>query len=697
MNKITINQSNLKIEFLIDDEKHIYYSYLGTKDKNFIDYPAVNSPLCQIETSEHNHSGSHCFKHLESPFSLNAKYVSHREIKNDKGYELIITLRDDCWENEIHYIFYNNTSGFSTYSVLKNISSAPLHLEYVSTFYLYGFAGDKVKASDGLFLHKATNSWHCEAQWKKTSFLDLGLFNGNQNLSMKSFKITNTGGWSTKDHLPMCVVENENAKISLLGQIENNGSWNIELGDHLNHYYISLHGPEFLNNHFVKILKPNESFQTVQVSIAIGNDFESVIQEITKLRRYLVKESDDLKYLPTIYNDYMHALWDGQKEKDIIPLVDIASKVGADIFCIDAGWFGQIPWVDEIGVWEEDPKNYPTMGLKGVCQYIYQKGMKPGLWVEIECMGLKCELIDKLPDDWFFMVNGKRAIRNNRNILNFANPDVYKWAMDKVCKLIDEYQLCYLKNDFNVDTGIGNEYQSDSLGDGLLKHNRAFIRWLNELSNKYPHLTIENCGSGGCRMDYEMLKVCSIQSTSDQTDYRKYPYLCSSVLTAALPEQAAIWSYPVNVIELKDQPVTNEIVATNMVNAVLGRIHLASFINKLSDEQLDLIREGMRFIKNINGFKKTSVPIYPNGISYFYDKEVVGGLINDKEGFLCVWNTSGEGREIRADLSKYNVSEVEIAYPKSLKTDFKYDKEKGVLTYKTDEHYSGRCFRIIRK
>ncbi|MBR4378081.1 MAG: alpha-galactosidase [Bacilli bacterium] len=696
MAKILIEQNNLKIEFLIDDEKHISYSYFGSKDQNYIDFPGFFSPLCQIETSEHTHDGSHCSKHLLSPFSIQSKYVSHKEIISKNKRELIITLKDECWENQIHYVFYNNVNGFSTFSVLKNISPTPLHLEYISSFYLYGFNGGKTNESDGLYLHKATNSWHCEAQWRKTSFLDLGLFNGNQIHSMKSFKISNTGGWSTKDYLPMCVIENQNTNTSLLGQIENNGSWNIELGDHLNHYYLSMHGPEFGNNQFIKLLKPNETFQTVQASVTLGKDFEETIQEITKLRRHLIKPSDDLKHLPIIFNDYMHALWDGQKEQDIIPLVDIASKVGADIFCIDAGWFGQIPWTDEIGEWEEDPTNYPTLGLKGVCDYIYQKGMKPGLWVEIECMGLKCNLINKLPDDWFFIVNGHRAIRNNRNILNFANPEVYKWAMDKVCKLIDNYQLCYLKNDYNVDTGVGNEYNSDSLGEGLLKHNRAFIRWLIELSNKYPHLTIENCGSGGCRMDYEMLKVCPIQSTSDQTDYRKYPYLSSNVLTAVLPEQAAVWSYPVNVIELKDQPVTNEIIATNMVNAILGRIHLASFINKLNDEQLDLIKEGLAFIRSISNFKKEAVPIYPNGISYFYDKEVVGGLINDKEGVLCIWNTSGNSREITVNLEKYGITDVEIAYPKSLKTNYQFNKTNKVLTFKTEEDYSGRCFRLIK-
>ena len=55
MNKILIEHNNLKIEFLINDEKRIFYSYFGTKDTNFIDSPRINSPICQIETSEHDH------------------------------------------------------------------------------------------------------------------------------------------------------------------------------------------------------------------------------------------------------------------------------------------------------------------------------------------------------------------------------------------------------------------------------------------------------------------------------------------------------------------------------------------------------------------------------------------------------------------------------------------------------------------
>ena len=58
------------------------------------------------------------------------------------------------------------------------------------------------------------------------------------------------------------------------------------------------------------------------------------------------------------------------------------------------------------------------------------------------------------------------------------------------------------KIDYNINAGIGTEYHSDSPGDGLLEHNRAYLRWLDGIFTDYPDLVIENCSSGGMRMDY---------------------------------------------------------------------------------------------------------------------------------------------------------------------------------------------------
>ena len=78
---------------------------------------------------------------------------------------------------------------------------------------------------------------------------------------------------------------------------------------------------------------------------------------------------------------------------------------------------------------------------------------------------------------------------------------------------------------------------ADSFGDGLLGHQRAYLQWLDSVFARYPELIIENCSSGGLRMDYALLSRHSIQSTSDQEDYRRYATISANAPSALTPEQ----------------------------------------------------------------------------------------------------------------------------------------------------------------
>lgn len=693
MKTIAFNHYGLKLLFSISKENKICLLSCGLENskpirvkddvKNFFTILEVD----YLENKDNTHRG---LKHFQTAYGMTYRYVGYKETKNEKGIEVIIVTKNDCLEVETHYQFYKDVKAISCFNLVKNINNKPITLTYVSSFHQLGILPINDKST---FLYQATNSWHEEAQWQKHRLFDLGIFNGNGFTSMKRYFLNNTGSWSTKEFLPMMVLENKRKKTSVLVQLENNGSWHLELGDFIGQVYLTASGPEFNDNQWLKVLEPGKEFKSAQATLSFGEDFEEVVQEITKVRRMMRRPSDDLEHLPVIFNDYMHALWDTQTRDTILPLVDIAASVGCEEFCIDAGWFATgSAWWDIVGEWKEESTNFPNGGLRYVIDYIKSKGMKAGIWVEIEALGMNSPLVDWIKDGYVFQIKGRNVINNKRYQLNFAHPEIYQHAMNVIDRLMDLYNLDYLKIDYNVDSGPGTDYESDSVGDGLLKHNRAYIKWLNEVMDKYPQLTIENCGSGGCRMDYEMLKYCPIQSTSDQTNYRKYPYLACNVFTACTPEQAAVWSYPLNDYE-KIMP-TDEVVAMNMCNAMLGRIHLASFIDKLPSHQLDLIKEGIKYYKTLVEFKKKALPIYPKGTARFFDKEVAGGLINDHRIILGVWNTSNKPRTISIDLSKYDVIDAKVGYPLSLDTDYSFDKERMILTVSFKENYGGRIFDL---
>jgi alpha-galactosidase len=93
--------------------------------------------------------------------------------------------------------------------------------------------------------------------------------------------------------------------------------------------------------------------------------------------------------------------------------------------------------------------------------------------------------------------------------------------------------------DYNTDTLEGTAQNADSLGQGLLEHNRAVLNRLDGLLDHYPELVIENCGSGGGRMDYGMLSHTQLQSCTDQEEYLRLPAIATGVSAGVVPSQLA--------------------------------------------------------------------------------------------------------------------------------------------------------------
>lgn len=242
--------------------------------------------------------------------------------------------------------------------------------------------------------------------------------------------------------------------------------------------------------------------------------------------------------------------------------------------------------------------------------------------------------------------------------------------------MVEEYGAEYIKMDYNEDIGIA---------DGLLEERRAYLDWVDEVRRLFPNVLFETCSSGGMRMDYETLRHFSIVSTSDQTDYIRYPYIAGNILSAVLPEQAAVWSYPV-----VGEEIGREQVIVNMVNAMLGRIHLASDIRRLSEENFALVREGVSYYKSLIFVKKSALPYFPLGFTKFGEKVVACGLRTKNKIYLAVWNLNHRD-EIRIPIGE-KIRAVTVGYPKRERTDF--SAKDGELVIMPHDGIFARFFEI---
>lgn len=443
----------------------------------------------------------------------------------------------------------------------------------------------------------------------------------------------------------MAMAENTELGLTWFWQIEHNGSWYWEISNvsardnNADDVYAYLGGPDDLHSAAWKSLKPGETYDTVPVAVGcVRGGFGEGVEALTRYRRVGCEKPRPANLrCPVIFNDYMNCLWGDPTEAKELPLIAAAAKTGCEYFVIDAGWYADLheDWSATIGAWEPSATRWPH-GLKFVLDQIRQAGMIPGLWLEPEVAGQK-SLLARKPDNWFFVRHGKRVLKNSRFLLDFRNPQVRAYLDQVMARVVNEYGAGYIKMDYNVDSLQGTELNADSFGQGLLDHNRAHLDWLDSVLDRYPELIIENCGSGGGRMDYAMLSRLQLQSMTDQEDYLKLPAILVGASAAVLPEQLAIWSYPLANADAEQ-------ASFNMVTAMMCRIHQSGRLDSLPSAASTQITEGIRIYKEIlRKHIPAAVPFYPLGMSDVTNSKtpVALGMRSPQQTLVAVWRIDG--------------------------------------------------------
>ena len=572
-------------------------------------------------------------------------FVGHKEEKTPGGKRLVCTHRDPNLKLRVESVYegFDGIPVVRRHSQVINEGSSAVGIEFLSSAMLHGLA-DPEKYEHELRIHLAFNSWMSEGQWHTFRPSDMG-FVENERTSWSEAHAESIGSWSTERYLPMAMAENAKLGLIWFWQIEHNGSWYWEVsnqserGNNADDVYAYLGGPDDLHASAWKNLKPGETYQTVPVAVGcVRGGFTEGVEALTRYRRTAcLKPHKDNSRCAVIFNDYMNCLWGDPTEAKELPLIAAAAKAGCEYFVIDAGWYAEAneDWSQTIGAWQPSKTRWPR-GLKFVLDQVRQAGMIPGLWLEPEVAGAK-SVLAKRSDNWFLIRHGKRVLKNSRYMLDFRNPEVRAYLDQMIARLVKEYGVGYIKMDYNVDTLQGTELNADSFGQGLLEHNRAHLAWLEGIVNRYPDLTIENCGSGGGRMDYAMLSRLQLQSMTDQENYLKLPAILVGASACVLPEQLAIWAYPLANADADH-------ASFNMVTAMICRIHQSGRLDSLSSAVATQVSEGIRVYKDVlRKHIPQAVPFYPLGLPDVTNSEapIALGMRSPEQVLVGLWRING--------------------------------------------------------
>ncbi len=258
-------------------------------------------------------------------------------------------------------------------------------------------------------------------------------------------------------------------------------------------------------------LHPGEEIRTPSI-LVLAWQGASPLRGNNLLRQFILQHHTYRPDGKTIPTPITCAHWGGMKTSEQLARVKVIAdqKLDYDYYWIDAGWYGPADsyspdeftgdWAIHVGNWNCNPAAHPN-GLKPISDAIHKAGMKFLLWFEPERAIYGTPLTLEHPE-WFLGDKTKGA-----NVLfNLGIPEACKWLTDYICGLIREHGVDCYRQDFNIaPLPFWQKADApDRQGMSEIRHIEGLYAFWDEILRRNPGLIIDNCSSGGRRIDLEM-------------------------------------------------------------------------------------------------------------------------------------------------------------------------------------------------
>lgn len=343
------------------------------------------------------------------------------------------------------------------------------------------------------------------------------------------------------------------------------------------------------------------------VSTAQTDSFDIFTGRLTTagLVEGFLKAPESEQDLPIVFNEYC-TTWGNPSHENICEIVDAIKGKGFKYFVIDCGWYKEngIPWDIGMGDYEVSSELFPD-GMEKTVQVIKDAGMIPGIWFEIENVGSASRAYHLTEH----LLHKDNVVLTTyfRRFWDMQDPWVDEYLTDKVIGTLKKYGFGYMKIDYNETIGIGCD-GAESPGEALRKNMEATVLFIEKVKEEVPGIVLENCASGGHRLEPKMMSVMSMASFSDAHECEEIPIIAANLHRVIHPTQSQIWA----VIRQDD---SLKRIAYSISNTFLGRMCISGDVTQLAPEKWNLIEQGISFYGKIKDIIK-------EGQSYRYGPKI---------------------------------------------------------------------------
>ncbi len=252
-------------------------------------------------------------------------------------------------------------------------------------------------------------------------------------------------------------------------------------------------------------LYPGETIRSPRILLVFwkGDDSlrgNNLLRQVL-MAHYLPRREGRL-VLPPICASIGEVAPDGSYEGPHVQIMPALKRRDIEVFWSDMDpqqWYpGGFP--KGTGTWEPDPVKYPR-GLGPVGQAAHAAGLGYLLWFEPERVAPGTR-IDRQHPEWVMKPDKEWS-----RLFRLHDEAARRWLTDHIDAQMTSAQIDWLRWDFNIaPLGFWRRNDPpDRQGITEIRHIEGLYAMWDELRRRHPGLVVDNCASGGRRIDLETL------------------------------------------------------------------------------------------------------------------------------------------------------------------------------------------------
>ncbi len=261
------------------------------------------------------------------------------------------------------------------------------------------------------------------------------------------------------------------------------------------------------------LLHPGEEIRTARIVLMSwsGDDWQ-VSQNGWRrllLAHYTPKDNGKAMRGPVLFGS-----WGSEPIADKIAYIDWvhSHNIPVELYAVDAGWYGDSfgaefdptnPWWKNRGDWFPSPRYYPN-GIRPLGEALKAAGFGFSLWIEPETTMPDKKIVRDHPD-WY--LQSDHPVNPGVELADLGKPAVREGITAMLSRFIKDFEMTWYRQDFNIPPERYWELADtpDRIGMTEIGHVEGLYEMWDQLLAEHPGLHIDNCASGGRRIDIEMM------------------------------------------------------------------------------------------------------------------------------------------------------------------------------------------------